>query len=51
MRYDACKKKLALQFPDDRRSYTEGKGMHRMPAERSICLGTASGYIEKGKRR
>ena len=25
MRYDACKKKLALQFPDDRRSYTEGK--------------------------
>ena len=25
MIYDACKKKLALQFPDDRRSYTEGK--------------------------
>lgn len=25
MRYDACKKKLALQFPDGRRSYTEGK--------------------------
>ena len=25
MLYDACKKKLALQFPDDRRSYTEGK--------------------------
>ncbi len=25
MQYDACKKKLALQFPDDRRSYTEGK--------------------------
>ena len=23
--YDACKKKLALQFPDDRRSYTAGK--------------------------
>ena len=25
MLYDACKKKLALQFPDDRRSYTAGK--------------------------
>jgi len=25
MLYDACKKKMALQFPDDRRSYTEGK--------------------------
>ncbi len=25
MQYDACKKKLALQFSDDRRSYTEGK--------------------------
>jgi GrpB-like predicted nucleotidyltransferase (UPF0157 family) len=25
MQYDACKKKLALQFPDDRRSYTKGK--------------------------
>ncbi len=25
MLYDACKKKLALQFSDDRRSYTEGK--------------------------
>ena len=25
MIYDACKKKLALQFPDDRKSYTEGK--------------------------
>ncbi len=25
MIYYACKKKLALQFPDDRRSYTEGK--------------------------
>ncbi|NBJ93548.1 GrpB family protein [Parablautia muri] len=23
--YDTCKKKLALQFPDDRRNYTEGK--------------------------
>ena len=25
MLYDACKKKLASQFPDDRRSYTAGK--------------------------
>ena len=25
MLYDDCKKKLALQFPDDRRSYTAGK--------------------------
>ncbi len=25
MIYDAYKKKLALQFPDDRRSYTEGR--------------------------
>lgn len=25
MLYDACKKKLALQFPDDRGSYTAGK--------------------------
>lgn len=25
MRYDACKKKLASQFPEDRESYTAGK--------------------------
>ena len=25
MIYDECKKKLAAQFPDDRKSYTEGK--------------------------
>ena len=25
--------------------------MHRMPAERSICMETASGYIENTKRR
>ena len=25
MRYDRCKQNLAVQFPDDRRQYTEGK--------------------------